>query len=56
VPCGISDAAVTSLSAEVGRQITVSDVIPVVERQLAIALGAVSVRHAEGPALSVPAG
>jgi lipoyl(octanoyl) transferase len=28
VPCGISDADVTSLSAELGRQITVADVVP----------------------------
>jgi lipoyl(octanoyl) transferase len=56
VPCGISDAAVTSLSAEVGRQITVSDVMPVVERQLAVSFGAVSVRHAERPLVRVPAG
>jgi lipoyl(octanoyl) transferase len=55
VPCGISDAAVTSLSAEVGRQITVSDVMPVVERQLAVAFRAVSVRHAEGPPVPAPA-
>ncbi|MDQ7905893.1 lipoyl(octanoyl) transferase LipB [Phytohabitans sp. ZYX-F-186] len=34
VPCGISDAGVSSLSAELGRQITVADVLPVVERHL----------------------
>ncbi|HWS36596.1 MAG TPA: lipoyl(octanoyl) transferase LipB [Actinoplanes sp.] len=34
VPCGIRDAAVTSLSAETGRPITVGDVLPVVERHL----------------------
>jgi lipoyl(octanoyl) transferase len=34
VPCGIRDAGVTSLSAELGRQITVADVLPVVERHL----------------------
>jgi len=55
VPCGISDAAVTSLSAEAGRPITVTDVIPVVERHLAGAFGAVSVTHAEGLPLPVPA-
>ncbi len=32
VPCGISDAGVTSLSAELGRPVTVSDARPVVER------------------------
>ncbi|XTZ18304.1 lipoyl(octanoyl) transferase LipB [Micromonospora echinospora] len=34
VPCGIRDAGVTSLSAELGRPITVADVLPVVERHL----------------------
>jgi lipoyl(octanoyl) transferase len=35
VPCGIPDADATSLSAELGRQVTVSEVLPVVERRLA---------------------
>ncbi|GAA1626944.1 lipoyl(octanoyl) transferase LipB [Actinoplanes couchii] len=34
VPCGIRDAAVTSLSVEVGRPIPVTEVMPVVERHL----------------------
>ncbi len=34
VPCGIRDAGVTSLTAELGRPITVADVLPVVERRL----------------------
>ena len=34
VPCGISDAGVTSLTAELGRRVTVADVLPVVERHL----------------------
>jgi lipoyl(octanoyl) transferase len=35
VPCGISDASVTSLTAELpGRTVTVADALPVVERQL----------------------
>jgi lipoyl(octanoyl) transferase len=34
VPCGIRDAGVTSLTAEVGRPVTVADVLPVVERHL----------------------
>lgn len=38
VPCGISDAGVTSLSAEVGRTIRIADVLPVVERELERAL------------------
>jgi lipoyl(octanoyl) transferase len=34
VPCGIADAGVTSLSAELGRDVTVTDVLPLVERHL----------------------
>jgi lipoyl(octanoyl) transferase len=34
VPCGIRDASVSSLSAELDRQVTVADVFPVVERHL----------------------
>ena len=35
VPCGISDAGVTSLTKELGRDVTVEEVAPVVEEQLA---------------------
>lgn len=34
VPCGIPDADVTSLSGELGRDVTVTEVLPTVERQL----------------------
>jgi lipoyl(octanoyl) transferase len=34
VPCGIRDAGVTSLTAELGHPVTVTDVLPVVERHL----------------------
>lgn len=34
VPCGIPDAAVTSLSRELSRRVTVQDVLPSVERHL----------------------
>lgn len=34
VPCGIRDARVTSLSAELGRPVTVPEVTPIVERHL----------------------
>lgn len=34
VPCGISDAGVTSLSKELGRGVSVTEVLPVVERRL----------------------
>lgn len=33
-PCGITDAGATSLSAELGRDVTVAEVLPVVERHL----------------------
>jgi lipoyl(octanoyl) transferase len=35
VPCGIADAGVTTLSAELGRPVTVAEVSPIVERHLA---------------------
>jgi lipoyl(octanoyl) transferase len=34
VPCGIRDAGVTSLSAELGRDVTVAEVLPIVESYL----------------------
>jgi lipoyl(octanoyl) transferase len=34
VPCGIRDAGVTSLSAELGRDVTVAEVLPIVEHHL----------------------
>jgi len=34
VPCGISDAGVTSLAVELGRDVTVSEVAPIAERHL----------------------
>ncbi len=34
VPCGIADAGVTTLSAELGRRVTVHDVLPSVEQHL----------------------
>ncbi len=42
VPCGISDAGVTSLSAELGRDVTVADTLPVVERELQRVLAVVT--------------
>jgi lipoyl(octanoyl) transferase len=35
IPCGISDAGVTSLSAELGRDVTVEEVAPLAEKHLA---------------------
>jgi lipoyl(octanoyl) transferase len=34
VPCGISDAGVTSLSKELGRDVPVAQALPVVEQHL----------------------
>jgi lipoyl(octanoyl) transferase len=34
VPCGIADAGVTTLTAEVGREVTVAEVRPVIQRHL----------------------
>ena len=48
VPCGIRDAAVTTLSAESGSHITVADVLDVVEHQLADVLGASRWRSVDG--------
>jgi lipoyl(octanoyl) transferase len=42
IPCGISDAAVTSLARELGREITIDEVVPVVEKHLFEALTKVS--------------
>ncbi|GAB3408949.1 hypothetical protein GCM10027569_22450 [Flindersiella endophytica] len=42
VPCGIADAGVSSLSKELGRTVTVLDVLPVVERQLSEAFQSVA--------------
>ena len=39
VPCGIADAGVTSLSVELGRPVTVADVLPVVEGHLPALVG-----------------
>jgi lipoate-protein ligase B len=38
VPCGIGDAGVTSLTKELGRDVPVTRVLPVVEKHLAALL------------------
>ena len=38
VPCGIADAGVTSLSRELGRDVTVDEAVPSVQRHLVAAL------------------
>ena len=42
VPCGIDDAAVTSMAVELKREIEISEISPVVEKYLLEALGKVS--------------
>lgn len=48
VPCGISDASVTSLTAELGRHVSVASTLEPVQRHLASVLGATSTRHVTG--------
>ena len=52
VPCGIRDAGVTSLTAELGRPVTVPDMLGPVEQHLAGVLGAASWRRS--PSLPEP--
>ena len=54
VPCGIRDASVTTLSAETGRTVTVAEVRPLIERNLAKALGYTSWREAGRILTAVP--
>jgi lipoyl(octanoyl) transferase len=43
VPCGLPDADVTSLSAELGREVTVTEILPIVEKYLTEALTRVAI-------------
>jgi lipoyl(octanoyl) transferase len=45
VPCGIRDAGVTSLTAELGRRVNVAESLALAELHLAKALGATSTLH-----------
>lgn len=57
VPCGIADAGVTSLTAEVGRAVPVAEVIDATERAVLAALdGALPVREHPVARPSTPAG
>ena len=42
IPCGIADAEVTSIARELGRTVTIDEIIPIVERYLYEALAKVS--------------
>ncbi|NUK04059.1 lipoyl(octanoyl) transferase LipB [Streptomyces lunaelactis] len=44
VPCGIRDAGVTSLSYELGRGITIAEVLPVIEKHLRAVLESAELR------------
>jgi lipoyl(octanoyl) transferase len=51
VPCGIPDADVTSLSAELGRDVPVAEALPVVEKHLeAVGLTGAPIAAAAAPA------
>jgi lipoyl(octanoyl) transferase len=50
VPCGLPDAGVTSLSAELGRRISVDDILEPTEQALAAML------ETSGPPARTPAG
>ena len=42
IPCGIADAEVTSIAKELNREITVAEVLPILERNLVSTLSKVS--------------
>jgi lipoyl(octanoyl) transferase len=42
IPCGIADADVTSIAAELGREITIEEVLPIVEKYMNQSLAKVS--------------
>jgi len=46
VPCGISDASVTTLSQELGRPVTVAEIVPLVEDRLSQVFGADAIERA----------
>jgi lipoyl(octanoyl) transferase len=50
VPCGITDAGVTSLTGELGRDVTVAEAMPYVERRMSAVLEAVGLRPRRAPA------
>ena len=54
VPCGISDATVTTLSAEAGHPVGVADVLEVIQPQLAEVLGARQCRTITGTSELMP--
>jgi lipoyl(octanoyl) transferase len=55
VPCGIADAGVTSLTAELGRRVSVAEVLPLVEQHLRAVLDLGSAAPASRSDDGVPA-
>ena len=55
VPCGISDASVTSLTKELGRRVGVAEAIDVVERQVVRALSELAAAVPAGESALTPA-
>ncbi|MGQ4516159.1 lipoyl(octanoyl) transferase LipB [Streptomyces sp. DW26H14] len=55
VPCGIRDAGVTSLAYELGRDVTVEEVLPAVERHLREVLAEADAVAATAPVTASPA-
>ncbi|MCP9959241.1 MULTISPECIES: lipoyl(octanoyl) transferase LipB [Streptomyces] len=56
VPCGIRDAGVTSLANELGREVTIAEVLPVVEHHLRDVLGNAELRPRAVDRTPEPAG
>ncbi|GAA0462202.1 lipoyl(octanoyl) transferase LipB [Streptomyces sp. NPDC046215] len=54
VPCGIRDAGVTSLSNELGRRVSVAEVLPVVEKRLSEVLESAEPLPRQVPAPATP--
>lgn len=56
IPCGIADAGVTSLSAELGSEVTVADVLPIIRHTVPAALdGVLPVTDCALPRAAAPA-
>ena len=49
VPCGIADATVTSLSKELGRSVSIADVLPLLEARLPALSAEAAAREAVAP-------
>ena len=54
IACGLLDAGVTSISRELGREVTPTDVVPLVERHFVEHVGPSLARRSEDPPTSAP--